>query len=510
MLLENLRREFKRCVRAAISFFSLALGACGTVSPGLQIDAKVQTPTVSSLGSFGNLDRQNNVTRNTTLVDEGMGLVGRNLMLDPILRPVSTVSSLFSLTGKTAGGLAERTYIGRVGFPKLENTPIPPVARAQSMDLEAWERELDEITGSRTTYGEIRFHVDGEAYFSRVTDAILNAEDSIDIQTYIFDNDDVALEFANLLRGKSGDTEVRVIADGLGNYISSRLDSESMPENVELPSSMSNYLTYASTVAYRSHSNPWFTGDHSKLTIIDRERAFVGGMNIGREYRYDWHDLMMEVEGPVVDRLQFEFDLAWAQAGWGGDFAWAVRALRGFDAMDPERGVPIRVITTSVHDSELYRAQIEAIRRARNYIYIQNAYFSDDKILFELARARRRGVDVRVILSAENDSNILALSNRKTINVMLDHGIRVYAYPGMTHVKAAVYDGWACLGSANFDKLSLQINRELNLATSDPDTVQRLLARVFWPDFLEATELHEPVELDARHYLAELFADEFF
>jgi len=30
----------------------------------------------------------------------------------------------------------------------------------------------------------------------------------------------------------------------------------------------------------------------------------------------------------------------------------------------------------------------------------------------------------------------------------------VWLYPGMSHVKAAVFDGWACLGSANWDKLS--------------------------------------------------------
>ena len=119
-------------------------------------------------------------------------------------------------------------------------------------------------------------------------------------------------------------------------------------------------------------------------------------------------------------------------------------------------------------------------------------------------------MDVRVIVSQDNDSNVLALSNRKTINQMLRNGIRVYAYPGMTHVKAAIYDGWACLGSANFDKLSLQINSELNLATSDPDTVQRLLAKIFWPDFNHSTELREPVDIQVRHHLAEFIADEFF
>ncbi len=92
---------------------------------------------------------------------------------------------------------------------------------------------------------------------------------------------------------------------------------------------------------------------------------------------------------------------------------------------------------------------------------------------------------------------------------MLRNGIRVYNYPGMTHVKAAVYDGWACLGSANFDKLSLQINQEINLGTSHPATVKELMERIFYPDFAISSELHEPLPLGVRHHFAEVIADEF-
>jgi len=46
------------------------------------------------------------------------------------------------------------------------------------------------------------------------------------------------------------------------------------------------------------------TGDHVKTIVLDKKVAFTGGMNIAREYRYDWHDMMMELHGPVVDVLQ--------------------------------------------------------------------------------------------------------------------------------------------------------------------------------------------------------------
>jgi cardiolipin synthase len=267
-------------------------------------------------------------------------------------------------------------------------------------------------------------------------------------------------------------------------------------------------LKYESRVKVRKQSNPWLTGDHVKTTIIDQNLAFVGGMNIGREYRYDWHDLMMEITGPVVNQLQFEFDKAWTKSGLLGDFGVLTHVLGGYERDNSGAGYPVRVMSTSIHDSQIYRAQLEAIRRSQSYIYIQNAYFSDDNILFELAKARRRGVDVRVIVSSSNDSGAMNLSNEATINTMLENGIRVYSYPGMTHVKAAVYDGWACLGSANFDKLSLQINREINLGISHPETVQRLLDRVFIPDFNVSTELHESIPLRWSHRVAEFIADE--
>jgi phosphatidylserine/phosphatidylglycerophosphate/cardiolipin synthase-like enzyme len=79
----------------------------------------------------------------------------------------------------------------------------------------------------------------------------------------------------------------------------------------------------------------------------------------------------------------------------------------------------------------------------------------------------------------------------------------------MTHVKAAIFDGWACVGSANFDKLSLEVNKELNLATSDPATVNDLLDRVFMPDLARSEEVTDRVGVTFAQVLAERAVDEF-
>lgn len=434
-------------------------------------------------------------------------LFARSVYENPINRPVSHATSLASLALKSTGGMLRRVAINTALMPALDGE-IPAVNNADSMDLQAFEEHLDRITGTRRDTGRISFLVDGDEYFCRLNRAIAAAEESIDIRTYIFDNDDYALEVADHLIERADDVRVRIMVDGLGNMQALHADPQSLPMDYKAPLSLRLYMTGTSRVRMRNITNPWFTGDHTKTTIIDGKTAFVGGMNIGREYRYDWHDLMMEVSGPVVDQLQFESDKAWSRAGLLGDFANLVTYMRGKQRRADKTGYPLRILQTRNFDSDIHKAQLAAIQHARRYILIENPYFSDDRTVYELAKARRRGVDVRVIIPVKGNHGPMNTSNKVTINQLLDHGIRVYQYPGMSHVKAAIFDGWASVGSANFDKLSLKINKELNIATSDPETVAALMRQVFIPDLRVSREVttHFPVGVGA--ILAEIAVDE--
>jgi len=128
-------------------------------------------------------------------------------------------------------------------------------------------------------------------------------------------------------------------------------------------------------------------------------------------------------------------------------------------------------------------------------------------MLYELARARKRGVDVRVILPLAGNHGPVNQSNILAANAMLANGIRVFLYPGMSHVKAAVFDGWACFGSANWDKLSFRVNKELNLATSHKPVVDELIERLFEVDFSRSVELTEPFPARWSDHLVEIVAD---
>lgn len=441
------------------------------------------------------------VSRLGTTVQAAVHVAGSQVR-SVIQQPVTSLVRLFTLVTRTTTSLVDPRGI----FPP-EAGPLPAVNEGPGMDLVEWEATLDRLTGEKTTYGQIRYLVDGEEFFSRLIDVVGAARESVRLRMYIFDNDDVASGFAELLKRRSSqNVKVRVMVDGLGTLGGALAQPAHRAAGDHEAGSIVSFLRRDSRVKVRVLSNPFFAGDHTKVIIVDDRVAFAGGMNIGREYRYEWHDMMVELSGPVVDYLRDNFEKIWVKHQVLGDFRVLFTRV---EPVNPPSGddYPIRVLRTDAQNAQILKAQIVAIRNAKQRIYIQNAYFTSDAILHELATARRRGVDVRVILPLRNDSGLISRSNAIASNRMLASGIRVYIYPGMSHLKGAIYDGWACLGSANFDALSLHVNKELNIATSYPAAVEGLLNRVFVPDMEASVELTEPFPPKWHDFLIELVTD---
>jgi cardiolipin synthase len=434
-------------------------------------------------------------------------LVIRGFVISAIKNPGTMITrGLWHIGTSGAAALDEGMIIADSG-------PPPPLYTGPGMDLAAWEKRLDDVVPARRYLGRLECLIDGEQFFPALIKSMENATRSIDVLVYIFGSDEYAVTIADVLKERASSLRVRVLLDEMGSLFGGgTVPPQSMvPPGFKHPGDIKSYLTAGSRVDVRASANPWLTSDHRKCIIIDSRQAYVGGMNIGWKYRYEWHDMMVRLTGPVVGRLEKDYGKAWAHAGLLGDFAYAWVTL--FGRTHPRKneiadGIEIRPLRTSTWHMEIFRAQLEAIRQAKSYIYIENAYFSDNVILRELIRARQRGVDVRVILPAKSDSGVMQISNLIMANEMVRHGIRVYAYPGMTHVKAAIYDGWACLGSANLEKMSLRVSQELDVAFSDPATVNPLRRDLFETDFKRAREIMEPVPVNWLDSFVKAFADE--
>jgi len=198
--------------------------------------------------------------------------------------------------------------------------------------------------------------------------------------------------------------------------------------------------------------------DHVKLLIADGE-AVVGGMNWGAHSDRN-HDYVLETEvGAEVARLTSIFEQDWSLAG-------------GRPAPLPPSAAPV----AQTAPGEEIRHLLEAsLRAARNRALAEVYTLTDPDVLSDLASARRRGVDVRVLLDPNQPYN------RHAFAVLAAAGVPVRWYPipagALLHAKIALCDGMLLLGSANWTYSGLDVNHELDIETADPGAVGAYLSR---------------------------------
>jgi cardiolipin synthase len=430
------------------------------------------------------------------------GLLLESHGLALIKNPISSAARLCDL------GVETLVRFLRLPLPKPSND-MPPLSHPAGMDLAAWEGWLDRYTGTRREDGSLRLLIDGDQFFPRFRQALDAATNYIHLNLYIFDRDDVAVKIADQLKERSRQVDVKVIMDRMGSIGAGTVPpSTPMPEDFVMPSSITSYLKEDSRVQVRPFLNPWFSSDHSKVLLVDGAQAWLGGMNLGREYRFEWHDLMVEVGGPVVGSFEAQFRRQWAHAGLLGDLAYSAAWL---SEPKPDRPPPhsdqwmlVRRLPTKTAWKPFATAVLGSLRKAQSYIYVENPYLFDKRVIIGLVKARNRGVDVRVVLPRVNDFKAGGRGNLVIANYLLEHGVRVYFYPGMTHVKALLADDWACLGSGNLNHLSLRLNQEENIASSDPAFAAQLKKDLFEADFSRSYELTQPISVDWVDFLADL------
>ena len=417
---------------------------------------------------------------------------------------VSVLRNPFTSTHKGVSMLKSRGMV--VADPLLKYLPVVDSAYR---DAHSIDEVLDRLGMPDPIPGKIDYLIDGEAFYTDITKNIKNAKSSVDTRVFIFDNDDVAASFAKLLKEKSKTVKCRVLMDELGSIAAWWEAPETKGEKFDIGNgTIVDYLKEGSHVKVRKSLNPWLVTDHCKLFVIDGKIAYLGGMNIGREYRYEWHDMMVKITGPAATALQNDFNYAWKlQGGWGD---WGMVFYQGIKyRKNPAKGeIGLRILKTGAGTNEIERALLAAVRMSRKRIYLQNSYFTSDALLRELISAQRRGVDVRMIFPEGNDSELLRLGNQGKARALVNNGASVYMYKPFSHIKAVVVDDWACLGSANFDALSFKINEEINVAFSDRVTVNKLVANLFTVDFKKSKKLSKSDVKDWGNAVLESVADQ--
>jgi cardiolipin synthase len=312
----------------------------------------------------------------------------------------------------------------------------------------------------------------GEEFFPRVFDAIRAAEREVIVETFILFEDKVGLGLHAALReAAQRGAKVDLMIDGFGSPDLSR-------EFIEgLTSVGVKVRVFDPGHRFMGQRLNVFRRMHRKIVVVDGERAFVGGINYSADHLLDFgpkakQDWAVELAGPIVAEIHQFVLRAIAVGGKGA--GWFRRRLK--------QAPPVRQLTAGEadamfvtrdnrrHTNDIERHYRAAIRAARERIVIANAYFFPGyRLIKELRRAARRGVDVRLILQGEPDMPIVKTAASMLYHHLLHAGVRIYEYCDRPlHGKVALMDDrWSTVGSSNLDPLSLSLNLEANVVVRD-------------------------------------------
>jgi cardiolipin synthase A/B len=338
---------------------------------------------------------------------------------------------------------------------------------------------------------------DGHDAFSALNQIIDHATQRLDVVMFIWNSDPVGEDLARRLAAKAAlDLPVRVLVDGGGNLLFG-LPEETSAREVNR---VINWLASQPNVQVIRMHNPFCHYDHRKLVLADSRVAWTGGRNFTERGFFHQHDLSFTVTGPLVEELQDGFDCSWKTQG-------GAPLPRLPPLPVAEANASVRLVGTEPPRLELEKALYAAVDAAQRHIYLANYALCDGPLIRKLIRARRRGVDVRVATTLKSTTPLLNGANKVVADRLVRAGIRVYLYPGMTHMKALSADGcWAYLGTGNFDPLSLRRNRELGLAIEAGAIITELEELLFLLDFRPEWEMKDTLSINAKDKLLEMLS----
>ncbi len=331
----------------------------------------------------------------------------------------------------------------------------------------------------------------GEAFFPRVFEVIAAGQREVLLETFILFDDKVGRGLREaLMQAARRGADVNVLVDGWG---SPDLSEAFMAPLIEAGVS---FRVFDPVVKLMGKRVNLFRRMHRKLVVVDGQRAFVGGINFSIDHLAEYgplakQDYAVEISGPLVAQIH-DFCRASLDESRNARRSWRQRWKERRHQVSDYRsssaagrqGRPEAAFVT--RDNVNHRTDIEvqyrmALRGAKQRVVIANAYFFPGyRLLKDLRRAARRGVQVDLILQGEPDMAIV-----KTVATLLHahlirSGVRVHEYcQRPLHGKVAVIDDeWATVGSSNLDPTSLGLNLEANVFMRDPVFARDLRERL--------------------------------
>jgi cardiolipin synthase len=327
----------------------------------------------------------------------------------------------------------------------------------------------------------------GEEFFPRVFAAIAAAQREVVIETFILFEDKVGLQLHQVLvEAARRGVQVDVTVDGWG---SPDLSERFIATLWEAGARLHVFDPGPRPFGWRPKM---LRRMHRKIVVVDGQLAFMGGINYSADHLADYgpeakQDYAVEIRGPLVAEIH---RFAHAALAFGTRHSpmrrwWRERrGVRKAPEQLPQAGharAMLVIRDNGFHTTDIERQYRIAIRAARQRIVIANAYFFPGyRLIRDLRRAARRGVDVRLILQGTPDMAIVKVGASALYSHLAQAGVRIFEYCDRPlHGKVALVDDeWATIGSSNLDPLSLSLNLEANVVIRDREFNAELFARL--------------------------------
>lgn len=318
-----------------------------------------------------------------------------------------------------------------------------------------------------------RFYTTSEKAWDAMIEAIASARTSIYWECYIALDDTVTHRFYELLEQKAKEgVRVKIVVDRVGSWM--------------LYDDVRERLSKAGAeLLYFNHVLPWwnrkrflrwwFLRNHRKVLIVDEQVAFVGGVNVGEEFR-QWFDLHLRLDGLVVRRFLRAFVRTYRASGGHDPRVFVPRLKMRKDFLTRAKLFYLSSWPGRRSGMTLQQYYTHRCARAKERITIITPYFIPHRWLIQsLHSARLRGVAVEVILPQKADYWFLQQANETFALLIARLGVRVIMTPTMHHAKAVIIDRTeAMVGSNNIDAMSFDFNLEGNVVFQRRDMITRL------------------------------------
>lgn len=336
---------------------------------------------------------------------------------------------------------------------------------------------------------KVRIFTNGADKFNALKEDLRKSRHSIYLQYYIFQDDALGREIAEILKQKAREgVDVKVIYDHFGSFGSRNSFFRDMQEaGVDThPFFKLNFPQFANRINWRNHR---------KIVVIDGRIGYIGGMNIadrydrGNDNGIPWRDTHFRIEGDIVESLAFSFAVDWNFRNQPHEMDYPLGQPAPF-----RNTTGIQLVTSGPLGEwdSLALCYLKAISMAQKAIYIQTPYFlPTDALQHALEAAALSKVDVRLMIPRKSDSIMLRYATYSYVTQCLRAGIKVYLYnPGMLHAKAMIIDeNIVIAGSTNFDFRSFENNFECSIIIYDRE-INRQMRDIFFRDMGQCTRIN--------------------